>query len=130
MLMLIPIAFDHLDSLTDASISISVSATYLSQTQLGAPVLSLTYEGDFLGVHPDGRLLLTYLPDQSVLLLSDICQLSYKFGPLLRYRLENLHPITAAWDGTGKQLTLLGRDGNSIHLRLEKGTFHGANEIK
>ena len=130
MLMLIPIAFDHLDSLIDASISISVSTTYLSQTQLDAPVLSLTYEGDFLGVHPDGRLLLTYLPDQSVLLLSDICQLSYKFGPLLRYRLENLHPITAAWDGTGKQFTLLGRDGNSIHLRLEKGTFHGANEIK
>lgn len=123
MLTLIPTVLDNLGYLTDISLSVSASTICLSQTQQDAPALDLAYEGDFLKIHPDGRLLLTYLPDQSTLLLSDICQLPYKLGSLLQHHVDGIHPIKADWDGTGKQITLLGRDGESIQMRLEKGVL-------
>lgn len=123
MLVLTPVEIDHLDHLGNIGLSISASVTSLLQTQPLSPTLSFSYEGELLGVNPDGRLLATYLPNQSTLLLSDICQLPYKFGPLLRYHLEDLHPTRIDWDGTGKQLTLLGKDGTSVQMRLERGTL-------
>ncbi|EFO65184.1 Hypothetical protein GLP15_1590 [Giardia lamblia P15] len=122
-LILTPLELDHLDHLGNISFSIAASVTSLSQTQLPSPTLNFSYEGELLGVNPDGRLLATYLPNQSTLLLSDICQLPYKFGPLLQYHLEDLHPTRIDWDGTGKQFTLLGQDGTSIQMKLERGTL-------
>lgn len=123
VLTVIPITLETLGYLTDISFSISTSTTCLSQTQVDSLALDVRYEGNFLSINPDGRLLLTYVASQSAILLFDICQLPYKLGPLLQFHIDDIYPIRADWDGTGKEITLVGRDGESVQMRLEKGTL-------